>query len=85
MAALVRNSKNTISKPMNLTLNIIFIVLVLLCISPVILVFMVSITDESVINRSGYSFFPEKFSLEAYSYIFNDSEQSSGPMGSPSS
>lgn len=39
----------------------------------VLLVVMVSITDESAIVENGYSFFPEKFSLDAYKMIFNDS------------
>ena len=67
--------KNSVSKPVNIILNIIFIVNVILCLSPIVLVFMVSITDESMINKFGYSFLPEKFSLQAYSYIFNDSGQ----------
>lgn len=67
--------KNSVSKPVNIILNIIFIANVILCLSPIVLVFMVSITDESMINKFGYSFLPEKFSLQAYSYIFNDSGQ----------
>ena len=38
----------------------------LCCILPMVLVFMVSITDERAIGMNGYSFFPEAFSLEAY-------------------
>jgi putative aldouronate transport system permease protein len=40
---------------------------------PLILVFIVSITDETTIVRNGYSFFPEKISLGAYQYLFLDS------------
>ena len=39
----------------------------LCCILPMVLVFMVSITDERAIGMNGYSFFPEAFSLEAVS------------------
>ena len=35
-----------------------------------LLTFMVSITDENVIIRNGYSFLPAKFSLYAYSLMF---------------
>lgn len=75
MASSKKYDQNSISKPANLILNLIFIVNVIVCLCPILLVFMVSITDESAINKYGYSFFPEKFSLQAYSYIFNDSEQ----------
>ena len=37
---------------------------------PMVLLFMSSITDNDVLISNGYSFFPEKFSLYAYEYIF---------------
>lgn len=40
-----------------------------LCVLPVILLFMSSITDEAAIVRDGYSFFPRQFSGSAYDYI----------------
>lgn len=43
----------------------------LLCLLPMILTVMVSISDEAAILRNGYSFFPEKFSLYAYKLIFS--------------
>jgi putative aldouronate transport system permease protein len=66
---------NAVSNTTNIIANLIFMIYVLLCISPLILVFMVSITDEQTINLNGFSFFPEKFSFLAYSYIFNGSSQ----------
>jgi putative aldouronate transport system permease protein len=42
----------------------------LFCILPMILTFMVSITDEDTIRANGYSFFPEKTSIYAYQLIF---------------
>lgn len=38
----------------------------------VLLVFIVSITDESAITANGYSFFPEKLSLAAYEMVFSE-------------
>lgn len=38
----------------------------LLCILPLVLVFMISVTDERILGMNGYSFFPAEFSLEAY-------------------
>jgi putative aldouronate transport system permease protein len=37
---------------------------------PLLLVIMVSLTDEKTILQTGYSFIPAKWSLGAYSYIF---------------
>ncbi len=49
----------------------VFLVLLfmLFCVLPMVLVFMVSITDEAAINANGYSFWPEAFSLESYRLI----------------
>ncbi|MEW9702934.1 carbohydrate ABC transporter permease [Paenibacillus sp. SI8] len=54
-------------------LHLIFIAIACATILPIILVFMVSITDETTITQHGYSFFPSKISFEAYKYLFLDS------------
>lgn len=41
----------------------------IMCLIPMLLTVMVSITDEAMINKNGYSFWPEKFSLYAYELI----------------
>lgn len=53
--------------------NIILIILSLTVIIPFLLVFMSSVTDETSLIRNGYRFWPDKFSLEAYKYIFRSS------------
>ena len=58
------------NKYLNLFLHIIFMVLLVCCIMPVILVIVVSFTDQSVIDSTGYTFFPQKLSTAAYSYVF---------------
>lgn len=42
----------------------------LMCLFPMVLTFMVSITDENTIMRYGYSLFPKKISFYAYSLMF---------------
>lgn len=42
---------------------------------PFLLLMMSSVTDENVLLANGYSFFPEKFSLESYQYIFLSSSK----------
>lgn len=54
-------------------LHLIFIGIACSTLLPIILVFMVSITDETTITRNGYSFFPQEISFEAYKYLFLDS------------
>jgi putative aldouronate transport system permease protein len=41
----------------------------LLCLIPFILLFVSSFTDENTLIKNGYSFFPAKWSFEAYTYI----------------
>ena len=55
--------------------NSVMIVVTLAAILPFILLFMSSITDESVLLNNGYGFWPEVFSLEAYAYIFKSGEK----------
>ncbi|MFP4979412.1 carbohydrate ABC transporter permease [Paenibacillus sp. CN-4] len=64
--------RNEISRGANLTLNLIFILLTIACVMPVVLVFMISITDYDAIVRNGYQFIPEKISFDAYAYLFKD-------------
>ena len=45
----------------------------LLILIPFLLMFMSSVTDENTLLVNGYTFFPAKFSLAAYDYIFRSS------------
>ena len=61
-----------ISKTTNILLNVFFIILAVLCIYPLVLVFMVSLTNEVSIPIYGYRLIPKEFSLSAYEYIFKN-------------
>lgn len=54
-------------------LNIIFIVLVIISVAPLLILVSSSFTEESTLLREGYNFFPRKFSLGAYQYLFSSS------------
>jgi len=56
-------------------INMILIVITLIIILPFLLVFISSITDETVLIRNGYSFFLEKISFYAYQYIIKQGEK----------
>ena len=47
----------------------------ILTIIPILLLFVSSVTSNKDITLYGYSFFPKNFSLEAYSYIWNERKQ----------
>lgn len=46
------------------------LLLSLICILPVLLLFMSSITSEKSLLANGYSFFPEEFGFDAYQYLW---------------
>ena len=50
--------------------HVILVILSLLAILPMILMLTSSFTDNDVLIANGYSYFPEKWSLYAYEYIF---------------
>ena len=50
--------------------NIVMWIFTLLALIPLILLLISSFTDDATLVRNGYSFFPEKWSLAAYQYIF---------------
>ncbi|WP_337099938.1 carbohydrate ABC transporter permease [Paenibacillus sp. YIM B09110] len=49
--------------------HILMIILSILSLAPFVLLLVSSFTDEATALKNGYSFFPEKLSLEAYRYI----------------
>lgn len=53
----------------------VLIVQTLFMVFPFVLLFMSSITEENTLVMNGYSFFPEKFSLDAYRYIFQNGDK----------
>jgi len=61
------------NKVAQIILNVILILLCLVCILPFVLLISSSLTDETALLQYGYSFFPRKFSLAAYTYLFNSS------------
>lgn len=51
-------------------INVFFILVSVAMILPFLLVVAVSVTDEPTLIQNGYRFIPERFSLDAYNYIF---------------
>ena len=55
--------------------NSILLLMTACVILPFLLLFMSSITEENMLIQNGYAFLPEKFSLSAYAYIWNQKGQ----------
>ncbi|MCX7773877.1 MAG: carbohydrate ABC transporter permease [Clostridia bacterium] len=64
-------SINEISPVSHTILNIFFILLVIICVLPIVLVVAISFTDEKEILLNGYNLIPQKFSLKAFEYILS--------------
>ncbi|MBD2843924.1 carbohydrate ABC transporter permease [Paenibacillus sp. IB182496] len=64
--------ENTLSPLSGALLNAAFLIVSLACLMPVVLVILVSFTHGDAILKNGYSFWPEQFSLIAYTSIFKD-------------
>ncbi len=65
---------NRISKPANVILNIIFLLMALACVIPVLLVVAISFSAETSITEYGYRFIPKIFSLEGYTFLLSQSK-----------
>lgn len=52
---------------------LILLILAIVCIFPIILIVVASFTDETTLLADGYRFFPKKYGLEAYVYLWKQS------------
>ena len=48
---------------------VVFSLVSLMCVLPILLMAIASFTDNDILNLQGYSFFPKKWSLEAYAFL----------------
>lgn len=53
-------------------IHLFFVLFSIASLFPFVLVFMVSISDESSIAHNGYSLFPSKINFASYQFLFND-------------
>lgn len=62
---------NRVSKPTNVVLNIIFLLMALMCVIPVLLVVAISFSAEQSITEYGYRFIPKIVSAEGYTFLIS--------------
>lgn len=63
---------NRVKPGTNIAFNAILFILSLMCILPVVFIFMISITSNDSLQRFGYQIIPNEFSLEAYKFLWNE-------------
>ena len=63
---------NRIKPGTNIAFNLILIILALICIVPVVFVFMISVSSEQSLNEFGYRLIPDTFSAAAYTFLWNE-------------
>ncbi|CAM4064465.1 carbohydrate ABC transporter permease [Paenibacillus alkaliterrae] len=69
------NPKNRLPLAAAMGIHVFFICYSLLCIIPLLLIMMVSFSNEEDVLREGYKFIPAHFDLTAYRFLFEDFNQ----------
>lgn len=72
---------NRVSKPTNVVLNIIFLIMALACVIPVLLVVAISFSAEQSITEYGYRFIPKIASLEGYTFLISQGKMITRALG----
>ncbi|MGI6019569.1 MAG: carbohydrate ABC transporter permease [Marvinbryantia sp.] len=70
----VESKLNRIKKQTDILFNVIFLVLALICIIPVIFIFIISISSEESIRHIGYRFIPQAFSADSYLFLWREAD-----------
>lgn len=63
---------NRISPITNIIYTVVFILLALMCVIPLVFTIIISFTDKGSIARNGYSFWPDAWSVQAYTSLFEN-------------
>ncbi|SFF36474.1 putative aldouronate transport system permease protein [Paenibacillus catalpae] len=76
MASLTKSKDfHRLTPAWNVIFNLIAGLFALACVFPFLLVMVISFTDEKTLAQDGYSLFPNKWSTDAYSYLFKAGDQ----------
>jgi putative aldouronate transport system permease protein len=59
-------------KSSNLIIHLILLILSIMALVPFLMLISASFSSEIAIGKYGYTLFPQKFSMEAYDYLFRD-------------
>ena len=69
----VMNRLNRIKPATNFAFNTFFLILAIVCFSPILIIFLISITDVGVIAKEGYKILPglDEINWDAYKYLWS--------------
>ena len=69
----VMNKLNRISPVTNFAFNAFFLIFAIVCFSPILIIFLISITDVNVVQKEGYKFIPKLSEIrwDAYAYLWS--------------
>ena len=67
--SLGKRRQNEISGISNFLFNVLFMITMVFCVAPLLLVIAISVSDEASIRANGYQFWPETFSSKGYDYL----------------
>ena len=62
---------NALSPAANTALNILLIVAVIITVIPLWVIVVASFTSEQALGTYGYGFWPQEWSIKAYTFLFN--------------
>ncbi len=66
---------NKIKKGTNCVFHILFLLVAVLCLTPLVFVLIISFSEEHSVMVNGYSFHPEAWSTAAYQFVFQSGGQ----------
>lgn len=69
------NRFNQIKSGTNIFFHIIFLLVAVCCLTPLVFVVIISLSEERSVMLRGYSFVPDEWSAEAYRFVFQSSGQ----------
>jgi len=64
-----------LSPAWNISFNVVAGIFAFICVFPFLFVTIISFTDEQTLAHNGYRIIPDKWSVEAYRYLFNAGDQ----------
>lgn len=68
-------------KGFDLFANVFIAIIVFYCVIPIALLLISSLTDNVSLLKNGYSFFPDKFSFDAYKYLIKSGRKIANAYG----
>ncbi len=70
-----KNHFNSISPGWNIAISVVLCLVAVICLAPVVLVVIISLSTAESLAYNGYTFFPSGWSIQAYAYLTQTGRQ----------